>query len=313
MSGLDLKALGDEAAQFEQQSPGTYITDRKLYIDGDSLAYYCAGNDSTTVGEARARLAEKVQAFTTAAGTKDVTLLLTDNHSHKGWRYAIASVKPYQGNRKSGTKPKNWRALRDMLDTEVFGKIENYADREADDAFSMHAYAAPNLTVMAYQDKDMRMLPGYHLDWKTNRMTFVPPGTYDHVFNDLQYGLKWFWLQMLHGDPADFIPGLPKAYGKLCGPVAAEKLLLPASTNLQAAACVMDAYLSHYGQDGYRLAVTEQAALLWMRRGDALWDDCFAAGGPLDWCQGDDWAAARNEIATRIIRVKELNAQAESN
>ena len=82
---------------------------RVLLVDGDGLAYYCAGNDETSIGEARARLIEKVKGAQRACGAEDVRILLTNSGSHKGHRYAIARVKPYQGQRVNSRRPKNWR------------------------------------------------------------------------------------------------------------------------------------------------------------------------------------------------------------
>jgi len=309
---MDYSLIAAKAAASSPQATvaGPYNTARILRIDGDGIAYYCAGNEDTSIAEARSRTREKIDAFLRASGAGQQIILLTASGSDKGGRYAVASVKPYQGNRTASKKPANWYALRDMLERGEFGKVVIDADREADDRFGEAGHADPENSVHATQDKDMRMVPGYHLDWKTHRMFYLAPGVYDATFNDLQYGLKWFWMQMLHGDTADFIPGLPKAYGKLCGPATAEKMLAATTCNEEAFAVVSAAYISHWAED-WKVNLLEQAVLLWMRRGaDAHWADCLAPGGPLHLGQPVDWFDAYTTIEHRITQAQELNALA---
>jgi DNA polymerase-1 len=143
-------------------------------------------------------------------------------------------------------------------------RVKVWATREADDGMALMAYHAEGNDVTATKDKDMRMLPGWHLDWDTLEMVHVPVGTYDLVHNGKQYGTKWFWLQMLQGDTADNIPGLPKYMGKPVGPKTAENMLALAETRYDAQAWVEAAYKEHYG-DGWADALVEQALLLWLR------------------------------------------------
>jgi DNA polymerase-1 len=96
-------------------------------------------------------------------------------------------------------------------------------------------------------------------------VTEVPPGAYDVMGVDgLQYGSKWFFLQLLQGDTADNIPGLPKLFGQQCGEARAVKYLAPATDAEQAQDRVMAAYAEHYGAPWSDYLV-EQAALLWLR------------------------------------------------
>ena len=259
-------------------------TSRLLYIDGDALAYTCAGRDDTPAGVARARLFEYVQDSARAAGCaypSNVRVLITARDSHKGYRYAVANVKPYQGQRSSSRRPRNWAHLRETLESGAFEKASGIKVEagvaEADDLFGMYASADPENTVIQTQDKDMRMLPGWHLTWDDRQITYVAPGVYDHKFNDKQYGTKWFWLQMLHGDSADNIPGLPKYQSghdnqgqpkfALCGEVTAGKILSGATTDAQAFDIVARKYWEFYGVPDFCFQFLEQAILLWMRRG----------------------------------------------
>lgn len=293
---------------------------RVLLVDGDGLAYYCAGKDGSSVGDARRALNDKVESAARLVSAERVIILLTGSGSHKGHRYAIARRKPYQGQRANSRRPENWAALRDYLTgNECRFPVEITYTAEADDLFGKYAYTQPDDVVIYTQDKDMRMLPGRHLDWVTHRMHQVGYvhswGTSLTVcnseFNEKQYGPKWFWLQMLHGDTADNIPGLPKYKDtkdllKPVGEVTAGKLLA-GETDLKG--IVATCYESYYG-DRWLVEMMEQACLLWMRREPDAWDDCLNPGGPLDIFNDGEatFAAAYLEIQSRVREANDINA-----
>lgn len=303
------------------------LRSRILLVDGDGLAYYCAGNDDTSAGEARANLVDKVKSAAHIVGAARIIVLLTQSGSHKGHRYAIASVKPYQGQRANSRRPKNWSALRDYmeLDEHFPFEVEKSVTAEADDLFGWWAYNQPDDVVIYTQDKDMRMLPGMHLDWVSHRAHTVPYEltmhrdgyrmynvvAKDSVFNEKQYGPKWFWLQMLHGDTADNIPGLPKyvvdGKAKAIGEVTAGKMLADLQPTYQRD-MVVTLYKSYYA-DRWLVEMMEQACLLWMRRVPEHWDDCMNPGGPLDYFNDgeDTFAKAYIEIETRVHNADNLN------
>lgn len=298
------------------------VAHRVLLVDGDGLAYYCAGNDDTGAGEARAKLIEKVRSAQRVCGAERVIILLTGSGSPKGHRYAVARVKPYQGQRVNSRRPKNWQALRELMEgKDLPFDVETTYTAEADDLFAERAYKEPHNTVIYTQDKDMRMLPGMHLDWVSHRIHTVAwmPGTHhsdpwkalSSESNDKQYGPKWFWLQMLHGDTADYIPGLPKYVPtgtdklKPVGEVTAGKLLVGAT---EYATCVAYWYKSFY-KDRWLVEMLEQAVLLWLRRVPDKWDDCLDPGGPLH-CFNDgsvEFMQAYAEIQERVRNADDIN------
>lgn len=303
----ELQAKAGQLAPMGAGASAPILHGRTLYLDADGLAYYCAGNDETLLGEARERTATKIATMQRASQAGNVVLLLTGSGSHKGYRYAVARVKAYQGTRASSRRPANWKGLRDLLEQGVLGVPQIDFDREADDRFAQYGHADPENTVIGTQDKDMRMVPGWHIDWVDNRMRYLAPGVYDSVMNDKQYGIKWFWLQMLHGDTADNIPGLPlaKVNNKLVkvGEVTAGKMLAGTQSNRDAARAVYDAYHSYYGERAL-VEMLEQAVLLWMRKcSDASWDDVAAFGNPMAmfWPHNETPnMAAYNEIEERV-------------
>ena len=200
---------------------------------------------------------------------------------------------------------------------------------EADDLFSYYAYNWPDDSVIYTQDKDMRMLPGIHLDWVSHTVHTVGHElsvcrddyrmlnvrVHDSVSSGKQYGPKWFWLQMLHGDQADNIPGLPKVVidgkAKLVGPATAEKLLVG---DAPVYSIVAAHYESFYGKR-WLVEMMEQAVLLWMRRVPEKWDDCMDSGGPLyPFNDGSpEFAEAYAEIENRVQQADIFNAQTQDN
>lgn len=314
-------AIAKAAASSPMGGHTVPVARRVLYADGDGLAYYCAGNDETDAGAARAMVTAKLNAAARACGAERTVVLLTDSGSIKGHRYAIARRKPYQGQRANSRRPKNWAHLRDWFYTDRF-PFSTTTTRlaEADDLFGHHAYLDPENTVIYTQDKDMRMLPGIHLDWVDHRTHVVRQATdyaENSVFKENQYGIKWFWLQMLHGDTADHIPGLPKyrpdpkveGKTKPVGEVTASQLLMLSETNEELCHATYTAYRSYY-YDSALVELMEQACLLWMRRVPELWDDCMQPYGPLaPLLSHPDFAEAHDEIRQRVKEADDINAQ----
>lgn len=293
---------------------------RELLADGDALAYYCAGKDDTSPGQARTNLLMFLREAERASGSERVRVFVTGRGSDKGKRYAVAKVKPYQGNRSGGRRPKNWEFLREVLEGGVPGfptEVTNNA--EADDLFGRYSarLGAANVVILT-QDKDMHMVPGWHMDWKTKELTFAPPGLWSLPYGDKVLGRKWFWLQMLMGDTADHIPGLPryvKPNGKSvqCGEVTAYGILADVE---KAAACaqvpensialnvVAGVYQDYYG-DRWPLEFVEQAILLWMRNDEAGHVfNVFAPGNPLEHLTTNlpyTVNDAKRDIAERLV------------
>lgn len=253
--------------------PGTtsreVVEGQPLHVDGDYLAYYCAGNDETSVGMARQNVLDRLARAKEVSGSARVIVHLSDHACDKGLRYHIAGSgikgsKEYQAQRGGSGKPKNWEYIREYLETyegDAF-TVMNWVDREADDAMAYVSEAAYKINrpgAVYTADKDMRMFAGLHIVWKTFQMVEIPPGTFDVVFVDKQYGHKFFWYQMIAGDSADNIPGVPS-----CGEKAANKLLEDVRCNQSAYEQVVELYKTKLGEH-YADFFVEQAMLLWMR------------------------------------------------
>jgi DNA polymerase-1 len=267
------EAVIKQAAASAPQSLGGKIDE--LLVDADGICYFCAGSATTTPGQALINVQEKLKAVEAVAGVKAV-LCATHEDSPKGNRYFIASVKPYQGTRHSGGKPVNWAFLRKRMMAGDFGRtleVETYG--EADD---LCASRAGPRTALHYQDKDFRMMPGWHITWKNYSLIYVPEDCWSLEHDGLVYGEKWFWLQMIQGDPADNIPGIEAPAGKKFGPgpKTAEKWL-DGLDRADAIARVVAGYEERYGDDA-RARLLEQAQLLWMRKQPLDDRDCVNRG-----------------------------------
>lgn len=278
-----IAAAAEAAPMIQAQVPT--VPGLTVHVDGDYLAYYASGNDDTDAGTARMNALGLIDIFKGRVGADKVVVHSTARGCHKGERYLIATVKPYQGQRDSGRKPKNHAYLQEWIMNYEGAAFQSkvWSSREADDGIGACSHFAvgqqPGYAAIATADKDMRMLPGVHVDWKTYQVTRVDPGDYSVIGeNGKQYGLKRFWLQMLIGDAADNCPGLEYAFlstvaGKpermtKIGEKTAEKLLAGVTNSDDAGGIVLDLYRNGYrgrGMDFAHDRFCEQAALLWMR------------------------------------------------
>lgn len=264
---------------------------KHAFIDGDSLAYLMAGSSNCPPDVSRTNMINRVRHIErlTHAPT---SVLLTMPGSEKGKRYFIASVKPYQGQRSGKARPQNWQFLRNILegDKPPFPVIRTYSV-EADDLFAQVADRAGGDVAIHYDDKDMRMVPAVHITWEDMHLVDMRDGE-DAVVWGKQYGLRWFWLQMLMGDSADNIPGLEryvdeKGKPQKVGPTTAEMLLQGVDPQ-NYGEVVQHHYLRFYGEDG-QVRFLEQAMLLWMRKNPADPFDVMHNGplkgliGPTAW------------------------------
>ena len=160
-----LKQLAESAGQLPGAIPAVIDPEMALHVDGDYCAYYFSGKDETTIAEAKHNLLSALAVVKQLAGAGAQTVIhLTSELSDKGQRYKIATVKPYQGQRDDGRKPKNWQALRFWLENEVkvLGfRVVIWNDREADDgvaAASRYAWQTGKRIAILSRDKDFRMM-----------------------------------------------------------------------------------------------------------------------------------------------------------
>ena len=197
------------------------------------------------------------------------------------FRYEVAVTKPYKGTRKN-PKPFHFKNL-------FIHMIENYdvvvssGGLEADDMVCIAqrtAIDAGEETIVCSRDKDLRIVQGWHYSWECGKQPSHGPVETDslgHIYQRITvnkttkketmdifgYGLAFFLAQMVMGDGADNIPGLPSQ-----GKAAAWKLLHPLEGDKEAQIkAVKDAY-KEKAKDKSKELFLEQAQLLWMRQHD---------------------------------------------
>lgn len=292
---IDAVAEAIAKAAAEQAMPqalpvSAVVPGRVLIADGDYLAYYCGGNEDTSPGESRNAAKERLQRQMVMGGCEKIVVHVTDSGSTKGDRFCIATQVGYQSKR-TGHKPKNWEYLRDWMQTggEGLFKVKTWGDREADDGAAYHAMVlGPQLACLTCADKDWRMIPGWHMDWKSFLLTYMEPGAFKiEGIDGHWHGEFFFWLQCLMGDGVDCIPGLPKyvvnGKAKLIGEKTAIKIMEQNNVhdNESAFRVVGALYRTYYGEQ-WPDRLAEQMSLLWMRRdASATADDCLTYLGPL--------------------------------
>jgi len=195
----------------------------------------------------------------------------------QGFRYDVAVSKPYKGTR-NNPKPFHFYNILAYLMANYDYKIA-MDGLEADDLICYDQYHGEN-TIICSRDKDLRICPGWHFSWECGKQAAIPPTETDELgwlwlgekpimSGGVQrgikkeckgYGLKFFYAQMIMGDPADNIPGLPKM-----GDVAAFNIVNPLETKEEVIKAVKDCYKEHEKLEDPKAYYVEQANLLWMR------------------------------------------------
>jgi hypothetical protein len=201
------------------------VKGRILHHDSDFLAYQCGYKwETESLAVSIEHLRKAIQTCRIMAGAEFIFLYLT--MGDKGGRNSIATVKEYQAQR-AGRDPgltKRVKELREFMatctDPGVTPKVQ--MEQEADDALCQAMQAARSrgqyqLNVLQSADKDLWMVGGLHVNAKTYEIEDFPFG-YGQCDLDINgtrkklvgRGTSFFWHQLLMGDTADNIPGLPE-------------------------------------------------------------------------------------------------------
>lgn len=296
VSAIDWSKVDDHTGRREIET----VPGRVALVDADFLAYMATFDDETPWPDMVSNADVMIENLRRASGAEHIELYLTASNSTKGDRFQIAIQKPYQGNRDGKQKPKYLTRMREHLASKPRAVLA--MDAEADDYMAERAYGDPKNTVIISKDKDLRMIPGVQMDWDTGEFSDTGNDPWGWIEIDrsksspkmVGRGWLFFFGQMLAGDAADNIKGLPKidnGKGKLvaCGAVKAVDFLNDVATGVISGAnpneffgeaiynAVRNAYREYDEKEGFfhyedamprrwQEVFISEAKLLWMRR-----------------------------------------------
>lgn len=227
MGVLDQFGVGSEdiSTQLSKELPPV-VQGRVCHIDADFTAYIVACDTVAEVrgekpmrdmGVKRAQVKDFAEMIARKAGADSYLLHITPSASTKGGRGDQAVQQEYQANRAGAEAPKDLHAIRGYMAENLPCVV--HLDQEADDGLAQANYGAvdPKLSIIASKDKDLRMVPGLHLNMDAYDIVDIPHGYFGHLEIDdtkstkkvVGYGPKFFFAQCIMGDQADWIKGLP--------------------------------------------------------------------------------------------------------
>lgn len=180
-------------------------------------------------------------------------------------RYDIAKSRPYKGQRKQ-ERPWHYNNLLNYMPSAYPITFATH-NLEADDMMAISLTKDPDNNIVCSRDKDLLQVPGWHYSWELGRQAEFGP---EYVENPGYITLKdknklsgtgyaFFAAQMLMGDQADNIPGLPK-----WGAVKTYKWLADCNEIDHYRERIFDAYCDECNMS--EEYIYEQGQLLWLVR-----------------------------------------------
>jgi len=250
------------------------VIDKTLLIDGDIIIYRpcCVFNEDDDYSRKMIQklINRKIDELMEAAGCNKYIMFVTTK-----FNFRDQLVDDYKANRSTVERPVNLPWAKKWATEEL--NTEFVKGLEADDLLGI--YMADD-TVLWSLDKDLRQIPGEHLDDDTQQIKLITDeGELINRGKKVYFtGLLGFYFQCLTGDSTDYIVGcgkrLPAVYKsgakkgqeyikrKGIGSSAAMKLLANAKDPL---AVVIKEYKTLHGDD-WQAHLETQANLLWMVR-----------------------------------------------
>jgi hypothetical protein len=240
-------ALPDQVGEDIYPSP---VSGRVAHIDADFMCYQVSAETRDEMDGIKPRRSLDDMKYNAQRGLEHLMRMtgstsyvahITPSGSNKGNRDVLALTKGYQANRKDKAKPEHLSTIRTFIGEELPSVV--HLDQEADDGMAQANYNATdsNLRVIVSKDKDLRMAPGLHWDFDDECIVDVDD-PFGSIWVDrtkksakvLGWGTKFFWAQLLMGDTADNIAGLPlDPDGKKVGPIAAHNYLEDCTSDWQ--------------------------------------------------------------------------------
>ncbi|MCP4342907.1 MAG: hypothetical protein GY799_29495 [Desulfobulbaceae bacterium] len=221
------------------------IPNSVLQLDGDISSYYLAWMDETVAQNCDA-LKRHIEVKRLMAGCETVKVYTT--RGAKAGREDAAMVQQYQKGRQNLTEEQAEK--KDRVD-QLRQFMETYHNAhtipcpqweiEADDAMSidqLQMHREGRLSKIMTKDKDLNMVDGTHIHYDTfeewtnygyGKIWMDDSGSQNKCVGQ---GTSFFWAQLLMGDRADDIPGLPKLAPEILNVVKPTKAIIAAQTTL---------------------------------------------------------------------------------
>ena len=227
-------------------------------IDADLIVYsvaYAAKDDPLPF--ALHSVNKMIDNILDKVGAEEYYCFLTGKDNY---RVALATIKPYKGNRKQ-EKPEHYAAIRQYLIDKHEAKVID--GQEADDMLSIMQTKLGDQSCIATIDKDLDGTAGWHYNWRRDEKYYVQPMDAD----------LFFYKQLLTGDSTDNIQGI---YG--IGEKKAEAIIqmvlhedIPGTDLMEEIYWeILDQYAIAYEKP--MEALIENARLLFIRReGGQMW------------------------------------------
>ena len=283
------------------------IANRIGLIDTDCVAYWAAaGCDDMPMPAAIRKVDDRMTAICDQIQTDEIRCYLTGPNN---FRNDVATYQMYKGNRydKDGKRIKPQPKWLQECREHILSKYNAILcdGQEADDALAIaqvKCNANPEWeSIISSIDKDLLIVPGLHHDMNSGfirEVTRFGSLEIDAKSKVRGTGLMFFYAQLLMGDSADWIPGLPKVTTEMkemfpgvtrlggCGQKAAYGVLEGCSTEQELFESILFCYASYWNGDRFYVdwrtekeiypepeqMILEQGQLLWMRHEEGeLW------------------------------------------
>lgn len=176
-----------------------------VIIDADAFVFRAAASsEAEDLFVAASRVDHMINEALDATQAKESIFFLTGKGN---FRYEV--YPEYKAFRVAKARPKWEQALKQHLIDQWQAEVVNGI--EGDDACGIaQCVCEKDKTIIIHQDKDINQIPGWHYNFVKKEQYYVTP----------EEGIRFFYHQMLTGDPTDFIKGVPGI-----GKVKAAKLL----------------------------------------------------------------------------------------
>ena len=189
------------------------------------------------------------------------------SNGNKNFRYDVATLRPYKGNRESPPWQEYFKPILKQHYIDKWNLIP-MSDIEADDAviIAHHQFKDKYDIIHVGEDKDMRQLGDFkRYNLRTKKIEYF----------ERESGRKFFWSQLLHGDQSDNIQGIEGiGAGKKGGetsknPIVMELWKMNNPSEEEMFNYVKEVYIKKYGINAKNI-MTENYILLKM-----LTNPCF--------------------------------------